>query len=139
MFGFGFVIIFLRAILGSVLRRAHVGAPHPEDYILGNVRRVVCDALKIARDQQNVQRLPCAGRIVVHLPHQVDERLIFHAIDDAVHLQHRFRDFRFAIEKDSRARCTIVLTPSAIRGMSTGKGISGSLIRSSTRCAMLTA
>src|ERR1022692_4286524 len=41
--------------------------------------------------------------------------------------------------KASSARCTMVLTLSAMRGISTGNCTSGSLIRSSTRCAMFTA
>src|SRR5580692_800294 len=76
-----------------------VSAAYPENYILGNVRGVIGDALEIACDQQNVQRLPCAGRIVVHLLHQVDERLIFHAINDAIHLQHGFGDFGLTVEE----------------------------------------
>ncbi len=33
---------------------AHVCASQPEDYVLGNVRGVVGDPLKVARDQQRI-------------------------------------------------------------------------------------
>ncbi len=119
---------------------ANVGAAHPENHVFGDVGGVVGDSLQGARDEQHVQRL--AGAVRAHRASCAPGRRRLRPSCDR---RCRPSGGRLRPPRPCRrgttssARCTMVLTLSAMRGMSTGSWISGSLMRSSTRCAMLTA
>ena len=78
---------------------ADVGALHPEDDVFGNIGGVVGDTLEIARHQQRVERLPHHIRALVHGLHQLDEGIVFHAIDDVIHFEDSLRQFGLAFDE----------------------------------------
>src|SRR5579863_2427570 len=76
-----------------------VGALHPEDYVFGDVGGVVGDAFQIAGHQQRVQSLTDDFGVVVHGLDQLDESVVAHAVDHAVHFEHGLRQFDFTFNK----------------------------------------
>jgi hypothetical protein len=78
---------------------ADVSALHPKDDVLRDVGGVVGDALEIARDQQSVEGLPHYFGALVHRLHQLDECVVFHAIDDVIHFEDRLGQFNLAFDE----------------------------------------
>ena len=76
-----------------------VGAAHPENHVLGDVGGMIGHALKIARHQQGIQRLPGRFRPLIHGLHQHDEGFIAHAVDDVIHFKHRLRQFGLGLDE----------------------------------------
>ena len=77
----------------------HILAPHPEDHVFGNIRRVISHPLQVARDDQRVQALRRQLRLVFDQRAQRIERPIVHLIHLIVQRQHRLRQFRVPLDK----------------------------------------
>src|SRR5579862_3260109 len=77
----GLPIVLLRCVM------ANVGATHPEDNILGNVRRVIGNSLQISSNEQSIERLTRDFRSFIHCFHKHDEGFIAHAVNDVIHFK----------------------------------------------------
>src|SRR4030088_1247342 len=78
---------------------ADVGALHPEDHIFGDVGGMVGYALQVAGNQQGVQCLSHDFGSLVHGLHELDEGVVAHSVDHAVHLQNCLGEFDLALDK----------------------------------------
>src|ERR1700691_1060662 len=78
---------------------ADVGALHPEDYVFGDVGGVVGDALQVAGHEQSVECLPHDFGTLIHGLDQLDEGIVFHAVDHVIHFEDSLREFDLALDE----------------------------------------
>src|SRR5260370_9222723 len=78
---------------------ADIGTLYPEDHIFGDVGGVVGNAFQVAGDQQGVQCLPDDLGPLVHGLHQLDEGVVAHAVNDAIHFENCLGKFDLALDK----------------------------------------
>ena len=64
-----------------------VRALNPEDDVFGNVGSMVGHSFQIAGHEQRIESLPHDFRVVVHSFDELDESIVTHAVDDAVHFE----------------------------------------------------
>ena len=82
-----------------VLMVPDVRPANPEDHVFSDVRRMISNALQIARDHQRIQCLCGKSRLLLD---QNRERVIcslIHLVDLVVHRQHSLRHLRIAFDK----------------------------------------
>jgi hypothetical protein len=88
-----FVVLFHAGIV------TNVGALHPENNIFCDVGGVVGHALKIAGDEQRIERLTDDLGPLIHNLDQLNEGVVFHAIDNVIHFEDGLCEFGFAFDE----------------------------------------